>query len=619
MSDECRLEGPISMSDKLRVLLLADYRPDQAGTLIEHIESFGKYSKHEIHLLNPCGVGFKTWMDFNCFDALIIHYSLCVIYDHFIPEDIEKKIRRFKGLKVQFIQDDYRWVDRIVRKIDKLGIHLLYSLVGEEERAKVWGPLIDKGVTVKTTLTGYVPESLVNYNTLPIKERHLHVGYRGRDLPYWLGALSQEKIIIGRKFKEVASKYSITYDISWHEDDRIYGDAWIEFVASSKAQLGAESGSSITDYNGEVEHKVNSYLAEHPDAEFADVARNVLEPFEGNVMMNVISPRVFEAIVLKTALVMFPGEYSKILLPERHYILLNKDFSNIEEVIALLKDDDYLQRLVDRAFDEIVADGKYSYQTFISGIDADLLHEIESRGIERNCNSAGLKLGFGKSRYLASVAASSLISKVSRLKHSFAMLKARLANHQYGRRLVPLYRTLRKVSRHIVGVVVRIGRTPLRAFLFIRVFVNSAALFKKEKCIRAAWRLFGSEYAFKQPIVGIHLLSQITRLVTLRYHYVNTMNGVEKCQLRLIDDGDGCFVIKLSVAGGLLEEEDLALNREQYINLVGRCRQVRLYWRKSMEIISGPILLPDPEGEFPLIGRIAGLYPALVADAIFGE
>ena len=62
-------------------------------------------------------------------------------------------------------------------------------------------------------------------------------------------------------------------------------------------------------------------------------------------------------------MVLFPGEYAGILEPWKHYIPLAKDFSNFAEVAAKIKDDDYLQAVVDRNYNDLIASGKYSYQT----------------------------------------------------------------------------------------------------------------------------------------------------------------------------------------------------------------------------------------------------------------
>ena len=98
--------------------------------------------------------------------------------------------------------------------------------------------------------------------------------------------------------------------------------------------------------------------------------------------MNVISPRIFEAIALRTALVLFPGEYSGVIEAERHYIPLEKDFSNFDRVVATIRDDDRLMELTERAYLEIGSAEPVSYGRMISELDAviDELGDKRSHG-----------------------------------------------------------------------------------------------------------------------------------------------------------------------------------------------------------------------------------------------
>src|SRR4029077_5202175 len=142
-----------------------------------------------------------------------------------------------------------------------------------------------------------------------------------------------------------------------------------DFVSSSRATLGTESGASIADFDGSVELAVRAYLRTHPAAPFDEVHRAVLEPYEGNVVVNVISPRVFEAASLGTALVMFPGKYSGIVSAGQHYIALEKDFSNMADVVAQLKDDDLVEAMTARAQDDLIKSGRWSYESFVAEFD----------------------------------------------------------------------------------------------------------------------------------------------------------------------------------------------------------------------------------------------------------
>ena len=130
-----------------------------------------------------------------------------------------------------------------------------------------------------------------------------------------------------------------------------------------------EGGASIFDFDGRIEQATDEYLRLHPEAGYDEVVENVLAPFEGNVVHRAFTPRLLEAIALRTALVLFPGEYAGIIKPWRHYVPLNRDFSNSEEVATALRDDRLLQEMVDRAYHEIACSPEFSYSRFVSRFD----------------------------------------------------------------------------------------------------------------------------------------------------------------------------------------------------------------------------------------------------------
>jgi hypothetical protein len=114
---------------------------------------------------------------------------------------------------------------------------------------------------------------------------------------------------------------------------------------------------------------VEKAIKEKPDITYEEIFMRYLAEHEGKVIMNQISPRIFEAITLRTALVLFEGEYSGIIKPDIHYISLKKDFSNIDEVLGKLLDDSYLEKLTTRAYTDIVKSGLYSFKQFIQDFD----------------------------------------------------------------------------------------------------------------------------------------------------------------------------------------------------------------------------------------------------------
>ncbi|MDA9272018.1 hypothetical protein N9Q05_01365 [bacterium] len=382
---------------KLNILLLCN-KPkarQDAATIVDHIEAFEKYSKHTIWLCSNLG-DLPPLLDLTQFDAVIIHYSLCLFTDSYISRASKAKLREFTGLKIVFIQDEYRRINKIIEEFAFLKIDVLFTCFPEHEMGRIYTENALPGVSKYTNLTGYIPEYLIKQSqSIPIDKRSIHVGYRGRKIPFWLGALAYEKYDIVNKWNTFTRDENLITNISCQEHDRIYGSKWVDFLSSCKATLGVESGASVMDFTGELEQIIELHQLEHPTDSFDAVQQRYLSAHEGMYKLNQISPRCFEAIALKTVLVLYEGEYSGLLVPDRHYIMLKKDFSNIAHVLACLRDDQYLQRMADRAYDEVALNSTNSYQHFIEKCDQIISTEFQERS-KLQVSSHYTKIAFKK-------------------------------------------------------------------------------------------------------------------------------------------------------------------------------------------------------------------------------
>jgi len=351
----------------------------QAATVTEYLDALLKYSKHNVHEISMLH-HFPSRIDLNRFDVVISHYSLSIgpLLKHFFGEDLIERLKSFKGLKAAFLQDEYREIKTFWNHINELGINVLFSCVPDEEIPKVYPIDEVPNLRVVNVLTGYVPESLLGYEVAPIAKRRIDVGYRTRKMWYWLGALAHEKWFIAEEFKRRAKVDSLdlVLDFSSREDERLYGDAWTKFVASCKTVIGVESGASIIDFDGRLERIVDQYVSQHPKASFEEVSEIFLKPYEGSLKLHQISPRCFEAAALRTPMVLFEGNYSGVLVPNRHFIVLKKDFSNFAEVVEKIKDDAFLQEMANLTYKEVALNPRWSYQEFIGVIDRIVEDEV---------------------------------------------------------------------------------------------------------------------------------------------------------------------------------------------------------------------------------------------------
>lgn len=359
----------------------------QAATVTEYLDALLNYSRHNVHEISMLH-HFPRRIDLDRFDVVITHYSLSIgpLLQHCLGPDLVERLKKFKGLKAAFLQDEYREIQTYWKHINELGLDVLFSCVPDDEIPKVYP--VDKvpGLKVVNVLTGYVSESLVHREVLPIKDRPIDVGYRTRKMPYWLGALAHEKWFISEEFRRRGKDTGLVLDLSNREGERLYGEAWTNFVASCRAVIGVESGASIIDFDGLLERRVDQYVSANPKATFEEVSDLLLKPFEGSLRLHQISPRCFEAAALKTPMVLFEGEYSGVLQPDRHFIVLKKDFSNFDAVVEKLKDWDGLQEMADRTYREVALDKRWSYPAFVEEIDRVLEEQISLRKTRLSAN-----------------------------------------------------------------------------------------------------------------------------------------------------------------------------------------------------------------------------------------
>lgn len=355
-------------TDPLDVLLLCDDRRDIAATVQEHINSLAAFSQHRVRKLSILGE-LPRGLDLDHFDVVIIHYSLVLSRDSFISASSRTTLAQFRGLKAVFVQDEYRFVDATIAAMREVGVDVLFTCVPEPEIERVYSSEKLPGVTKVNVLTGYVPEHLLQRPVLPYAKRPIDVGYRARKVPAWLGQLGREKYEIGYFFRNAVAAEDLVLDISFREEDRLYGEDWLNFVGRCKAMLGVESGASVFDFTGEIQRRVEDHQRRNPGVTYEELKELYFAEVDGEIALNQISPRCFEAAALRTLLVMYEGEYSGRMQPWRHYIPLKKDHSNYSEVVTALADTERVNEIIEAAYREVACNPRNTFKAFVEKFD----------------------------------------------------------------------------------------------------------------------------------------------------------------------------------------------------------------------------------------------------------
>jgi hypothetical protein len=371
-------------NETLNILILYDRNSLYTNTVRDYLESFSLFSRNRIFYAHASYVE-PVCLSLSMFDVVVIHYSIRLSFTWHIAQFYKEEVKKSSCLKILFVQDEYDETETLRNSIKELGINVVFTCVPQQYIEYVYPTSRFPNVLFVQTLTGWIPSRLENNKKFkPLHERTNLINYRGRPLPYWYGDLGQEKINIGKMLKKICQERHLTIDIEWEEDKRIYGDQWNEFLSNSRATLGTESGSNIFDDYGEIRKQIAKEIANNPNVTYEEIREKYLIDHENKIKMNQISPKLFEAIALKTALILFEGSYSGILQPNLHYIPLKKDLSNVDEVLANLQNISYLEEITERAFNDIFLSGKYNYKQFVFQFD----NVVSKYNIKNNCLSS---------------------------------------------------------------------------------------------------------------------------------------------------------------------------------------------------------------------------------------
>lgn len=379
------LAGQIGKVDAPRrnVLLLADNN-HAAAVVRDHIQGIVKYSRHNIFIVNPICRRSGYFLDLEKFDAVIIHYSICTLFDYYFPENYRIALEAFGGAKIQIIQDECRWVDRMCEKIRSLGVDAVFSSMVPENIAKVYGNKNLLQVDFVSSLPGYVSDRLLRIKPAPLGKRKYDIVYRGRSLPIWMGKFAREKTDIVRHAINLRQIYKITIDCKTDEQDRIYGRAWDRFLESGRAALATEGGATVFDFDESIARDVQKFSEQFPNSSEEEIWQKVVAPHEDNIIHKTITPRVFEAIAHKTALVMYPGDFRGVLKPWEHYIPLERDGSNYEMVIETLCNDKKLLEVIENAYSLIGNNTSLHYSRYAAAIDEVIDDKTKNSDCQRN-------------------------------------------------------------------------------------------------------------------------------------------------------------------------------------------------------------------------------------------
>jgi hypothetical protein len=78
---------------------------------------------------------------------------------------------------------------------------------------------------------------------------------------------------------------------------------------------------------------------------------------------------------------LYPGRYSDLLIPNRHYIPLARDYSNLDNAISLILDERRRRQMSEAAHAEVLMDKRNWIEDFVALLDRELETGFDAKGV----------------------------------------------------------------------------------------------------------------------------------------------------------------------------------------------------------------------------------------------
>lgn len=256
---------------------------------------------------------------------------------------------------VFFVGNEYKLMPEKMKFAEELGVNLLISQSNDSRVFDLYKERLHCDVD-------FLPNCGIdaNYfnNHKPFTERSINIGYRSYSGPEYLG--NRDKELIGEGFQKFADESSLIMDISMDPADRFDIVGWANFLNNCKFQLGVEAGYDYFEITDNTRKKVIQYLEANPSSTYEEIFDLFFKNYPNPVPMRNISGRHIEAMACGSVQILFEGHYNGYLEPDRHFIMLKKDFSNIGDVLSRLNDETYVSTIQKESLDLVSSEFQYA-------------------------------------------------------------------------------------------------------------------------------------------------------------------------------------------------------------------------------------------------------------------
>lgn len=281
----------------------------------------------------------------------ILRYDYLIVLHSMDPGYVNKRSAAFiyllqkrRGKLIYFPRNEYKDFSHKRRFIQQSGADLVCSLLPQKSVDYLYGDLT-KAISLPhaTNLNIYNP-------AVPLIKRQVAIGSRTVKYPPILLDNSRNELscLIAR-IRDKKPEWLLDY--SDNPTDRFDRAGWANFLNQAVCTLSTEAGSAYLDKSDQIQHEIEQYVAENPNADEQTLRQMFLSGTIGLPSGKHITSRHFEAMGCKTCQILVEGEYNGLIEPDKHYIALRSDFSNLDHVLAQIADLEYTGQITERCFE----------------------------------------------------------------------------------------------------------------------------------------------------------------------------------------------------------------------------------------------------------------------------
>ena len=337
-----------------RVLLLTSHRPDTTVSYyLDWAEAFCEHPSLDVDVLDT--QTSRRRLALELFKRRRRTYDLIVFPYGFYPRNTDTWRRAlFQTLadkaakKVFFLENEYRLLNKKLAYATVLDADYVTTQLPKDVADRIYAPFLDPAriVALPHALN---PKAAAGVNHE--KARPIDLTFRGDVYPAYLG--HQERQLLASFFEQNAERWGLTIETNLGRGQRLERSGWLNCLAQAAGVLHHESGSDYLETNDVRRAAANAL--EDGGASLEEIQAKVFADCADPISGRCISSRHFDAIATRTCQIMFRGRYNDLLVADEHYLALEKDFSNADDVIARFKDPAHRDAIVHRAYEHALS------------------------------------------------------------------------------------------------------------------------------------------------------------------------------------------------------------------------------------------------------------------------